>query len=97
MLSSLKESAKGSPTSRAKRARTSFRVVMGASNVVGVRFVRWGGPTAGSAAAAARGRRQATWRQRDGTAAPGAAPRASAQTKPAGAEVASPSLYAAPL
>src|SRR5215471_20366692 len=29
MLRSLKESAKGSPRSRAKRARTSFKVVMG--------------------------------------------------------------------
>src|SRR5262249_39857389 len=46
MLGSLRESAKGSPWSRAKRARTSSRVVMGVSNV-------WGGRGAESGSAAA--------------------------------------------
>src|SRR5262249_56723696 len=35
MLSSLKESAKGSPWSRAKRARTSSRVVIGGAQMAG--------------------------------------------------------------
>jgi hypothetical protein len=49
MLRWLKESAKGSPWSRAKRARTSDRVVHGGSRVSGCEGGRPGGATAGPA------------------------------------------------